>query len=101
VVAGLQPGEHHAYGYPAAIRASNSWYQALEQDIADLATFPVVRTPILAMYADPDVEGPPSLLPGLQGVATNVTPLEIKNAGHYLAEDQPDAVISGLTAFFG
>jgi pimeloyl-ACP methyl ester carboxylesterase len=91
----------NAYGYPAAIRAGNGWYQALEQDIADLKTFRVVRTPILAMYADTAVEGPPSLLPGLKGRATAVTPLEIKNAGHYLVEDQPAAVIRGLTGFFG
>lgn len=91
----------HAYNDPAAIRASNGWYQAFGQDIADLATYPVVRTPILAMYADPLVEGPPALPVALKGIASNVTPLEIKNAGHYLAEDQPEAVIRGLTAFFG
>jgi pimeloyl-ACP methyl ester carboxylesterase len=90
-----------AYGYPAAIRAGNGWYQALEQDIADLKTFPVVATPILAMYADPAVEGLPSLLPGLRGRATAVTPLEITNAGHYFVEDQPGQMIRGLTGFFG
>jgi pimeloyl-ACP methyl ester carboxylesterase len=90
-----------AYDDPDAIRASNGWYQAFGQDIADLATYPVVRTPILAMYADVNVDGPPALLAGLKGTATDVTPLEIKNAGHYLAEDQPEAVIRGLTGFFG
>jgi pimeloyl-ACP methyl ester carboxylesterase len=90
-----------AYDDPAAIRASNGWYQAFGQDIADLATYPVVRTPILAMYADTKVEGPPELLAALQGIASDVTPLEIKNAGHYLAEDQPEAVTRGLTTFFG
>lgn len=91
-----------AYNSLDAIRASNGWYhQAFGQDIADLATYPVVRTPILAMYADTNVEGPPALLASLNGIASHVTPLEIKNAGHYLAEDQPQAVIDGLTAFFG
>jgi pimeloyl-ACP methyl ester carboxylesterase len=37
----------------------------------------------------------------LDGIASNVTPLEIKNAGHYLAEDQPQAVIGALIKFFG
>lgn len=90
-----------AYDDPAAIRATNGWYQAFGQDIADLATYPVVRTPILAMYADVNVEGPPALLAALDGIASDITPLEIKNAGHYLAEDQPEAVIQGLTSFFG
>jgi len=59
-----------------------------------------VSTPILALYADTTVEGPPSLLPALQGIASNVTPQEVKNAGHYLAEDQPSAVIQALTSYF-
>jgi pimeloyl-ACP methyl ester carboxylesterase len=90
-----------AYDYPDAIRASNGWYQAVSQDILDLATFPVVRTPILAMHGDTNVQGPPGMLPGLQGRASDVTPLEIKNAGHYMPEDQPKLVIHGLTSFFG
>lgn len=90
-----------AYDAPAAIRASNGWYQAWPQDIADLATYPVVNTPILAMYADVNVEPHPALPPSLQGIASDVTLLEIKNAGHYLAEDQPGAVIDGLIKFFG
>ena len=90
-----------AYDSPAAIRASNAWYQAFPQDIADLATYPVVRAPILAMYADVNVEGPPALPSSLQGIASDVTPLEIKNAGHYLAEDQPEAVAAALIKFFG
>lgn len=90
-----------AYNSPDAIRASNGWYQAFGQDIADLASYPVVHTPILAMYADTNVEGSSALLAALNGIASDVTPLEIKNAGHYLAEDQPQAVIDGLIKFFG
>lgn len=86
-----------AYDYPDAIRASNGWYQAFGQDIADMGTYPVVQTPILAMYADAE---PDSLLPGLAGKAAQVTPLEIKNAGHYFPEEQPTQVIAGLTSFF-
>lgn len=90
-----------AYDYPEAIRASNGWYQAVPQDILDLARFPVVRTPILARHGDINVQGPPSMLPGLEGRASDVAPLEIKNAGHYMPQDQPKRVINGLTSFFG
>jgi pimeloyl-ACP methyl ester carboxylesterase len=91
----------NAYNYPDAIRASNGWYQALIQDIADAATYPVVRTPILAMHADVNVEGPPEMLASLANRAADVRALEIKDAGHYFPEEQPEAVVRGLTEFFG
>jgi pimeloyl-ACP methyl ester carboxylesterase len=90
-----------AYNYPDAIRSANGWYQAFGQDIADMATYPVVDTPILAMHADTQVEGPPAMLASLPGSAARVQPVEIKNAGHYFPEDQPQAVIQGLIKFLG
>lgn len=86
-----------AYDQPEAIRASNGWYQAFGQDIADMGTYPVVQVPILAMYADAE---PNSLVPGLDGKAASVTPLEISSAGHFFPEEQPDQVIQGFTQFF-
>ena len=40
-------------------------------------------------------------MPALQAVASDVTPQEIKDAGHYLPEDQPSEVIRALASHFG
>jgi pimeloyl-ACP methyl ester carboxylesterase len=40
----------YAYSRPEAIRAAGGWYRTFGQDIADLATYPRVATPIAALH---------------------------------------------------
>lgn len=86
-----------AYSYPDAIRAGNGWYQAFGQDIVDVATYPRVTMPVLAMAS----EGNTFLRDQVAARATDVTGVEIAGSGHLLAEEQPEAVVQGLVKFFG
>jgi pimeloyl-ACP methyl ester carboxylesterase len=88
----------HAYSPPDAIRAGNAWYQTFSQDIIDEKTYPKLTMPILALAAAGNYDYLNSLLPGK---ATDVRIDKIENAGHYLPEEQPNAIISRLTDFFG
>jgi pimeloyl-ACP methyl ester carboxylesterase len=86
------------YSYPAAIEGGNGWYQAFNTDIADMNTYGKVTAPMLGLaaglfYGQMQAELPP------QG--TNVQVVQIQNAGHYLVEEQPKAVIQQFQAFFG
>jgi pimeloyl-ACP methyl ester carboxylesterase len=86
----------NAYASPDAIRAGNGWYQTFGQDIIDGQTYPELTLPVQAMYA----QGNTSLVQSLAGRAGNVQPVQINDSGHYLAEEQPDAVTAALTPFF-
>ena len=87
-----------AYGDPEAIRASNGWFQAFGQDIVDLASYGKVTAPMLGL-AEPLFFGFFQQLLPAEG--TDVRVVEVKNSGHFLVEEQPEAVIEALTGFFG
>jgi pimeloyl-ACP methyl ester carboxylesterase len=86
-----------AYDAPDAISASNGWYRAFAQDIADARSYPVLAMPLLGLGGIyyPFV---PALLEGRVADARYV---EFKGAGHYLAEERPDDLVRELIAFFG
>ncbi|WP_433683545.1 alpha/beta fold hydrolase [Nocardia sp. CA-119907] len=86
-----------AYSRPEAIRAAGSWYRTFGRDIADLATYPQVTTPIAALH----FPGHTDLLTSLADTATTFQSSEIPDTGHYLAEEQPERVAETLAAFFG
>ena len=86
-----------AYNTPEAIRASNGWYQAFHQDIADGKTYAKLTPPVLGLASVLSHDQMAAALPNL---ATTFRTAAI-NAGHWLAEEQPDAVASELMAFFG
>jgi pimeloyl-ACP methyl ester carboxylesterase len=54
--------------------------------------------PVLAVRADQG--SMPDLVAQLKVIATNVTGTAIADCGHYLAEEQPDALARELVAFF-
>ncbi|GAA3887783.1 alpha/beta fold hydrolase [Streptomyces sp. NPDC002387] len=86
-----------AYDTPDAIRAGNGWYQTFGQDIADAEHYPILTMPLLGLGG---VHFPfvPALL---EGKVADATYVELKGAGHYLAEERPDERARELTAFFG
>ncbi|MDX6392537.1 MAG: hypothetical protein QOJ73_3600 [Streptosporangiaceae bacterium] len=87
-----------AYSYPDAIRASNGWFQTFGQDIADLASYGKITAPMLGL-ADPLFFG--FFQQVLPAEGTDVSVVEVKDTGHFLVEEQPQAVIDALTGFFG
>ncbi|MET0235115.1 MAG: alpha/beta hydrolase [Kibdelosporangium sp.] len=87
-----------AYSSPDAIRASNGWYQTFGQDITDLRTYPRLTLPVLGIASEPAAEflgGP------LRRQAADVRIEQITGSGHYVAEEQPEAVLAHLREFFG
>ncbi|MEU7243271.1 alpha/beta fold hydrolase [Streptomyces sparsogenes] len=87
-----------AYDSPAAIRAGNGWYRTMRQDVADLATYGRVTTPILTLAGE-------SSYPALReqmgpDKGTDIQVVEVKGSGHYLPEECPDAVIGAVLRFF-
>jgi pimeloyl-ACP methyl ester carboxylesterase len=87
-----------AYSYPDAIRAGNGWYQAFGQDIVDQRAYGKVTAPIMALASEDTYPGLRALLPTK---GTDVQVVRVANTGHYIPEEQPDAVVRSLTRFFG
>jgi pimeloyl-ACP methyl ester carboxylesterase len=87
----------HAYATPNAIRAGNGWYQAFNRDIQDQQDYQRLRTPMLVLGGD---HSNYRLLRDLMPAkGTDVTVVEVIDCGHYLPEEQPQAVIDALLAF--
>ncbi|GAA4610711.1 alpha/beta hydrolase [Actinoallomurus liliacearum] len=89
----------HAYSTEDAIRAGNAWYRAFGQDIEDEKTYAPVTAPILGLGGG---EGGHRLLQAiLADKGTDVQVVEVPDSGHYIPEEQPEAVVRHLTRFLG
>lgn len=88
----------HAYAGPDAIRAGNAWYQAFHQDVVDFAGYGKITAPFLGLTSEYSFESNQAVWSG-QG--TDVRVHKVPGTGHFLAEENPQAVISELTAFLG
>ncbi len=86
-----------AYDTPAAIRATNGWYQAFHQDIADLKTYGRVTAPMLGIACPLNHDRLARVLPE-QG--TDVRVVRVENSSHWIPEEQPELVAELLTDFF-
>ncbi|BDM69607.1 hydrolase [Streptomyces nigrescens] len=87
-----------AYSSDEAIRAGNAWYRALPQDIADGKTYAPLSAPVLALGGG---EGTRALLePVLAPRVTDLEIVEVPDSGHYIAEEQPEAVVGHFLRFF-
>jgi pimeloyl-ACP methyl ester carboxylesterase len=87
-----------AYSSPDAIRASNGWFQTFGQDIDALASYGKITAPMLGL-ADPLFIGVFQQVLPAEG--TDVSVIEVKDTGHFLVEEQPQAVIDAVAEFFG
>jgi pimeloyl-ACP methyl ester carboxylesterase len=86
-----------AYDTPEAIRATNSWYQAFHQDIADMNGYGKVTAPILGLGCPINVERLRRVLPE-QG--TDVRVERVDDSSHWIPEEQPELVSKLLLEFF-
>ncbi|MFD4997587.1 alpha/beta fold hydrolase [Streptomyces buecherae] len=89
----------HAYDTREAIRAGNGWYQTMRQDIADLATHAPVTLPILTLAGETSYAALREQMGPDKG--TDIRVVEVAGSGHYVPEEQPEAVVRELLAFFG
>jgi pimeloyl-ACP methyl ester carboxylesterase len=87
------------YAMPGALRAGFEYYRAFPADVKQNQAFAKhkLTMPVLG------IGGAGSLGPivgeELRNVATNVQAVQIEGAGHWVAEEQPDAVTDALLKF--
>jgi pimeloyl-ACP methyl ester carboxylesterase len=87
------------YAVPESLHAGFEYYRAIDQDIADQRARAgrKLMMPVLALGGEfSNGEG---VGRSLDGIAENLTTGVIANAGHWLPEEQPAAVIERLRAF--
>jgi pimeloyl-ACP methyl ester carboxylesterase len=86
-----------AYSTAAAIRAGNSWYQTLTQDIEDQKSYGLIQVPMLGIAS----LASPYLSMQLPAKGTDVRVVDVPTSGHFLPEEQPDAVVAAITGLIG
>ncbi|HRD77158.1 MAG TPA: alpha/beta hydrolase [Hyphomicrobiaceae bacterium] len=97
------------YSQPGAMRSGFNIYRALDQDAADNRAFLAkekLRMPVLAVGGACGIPHPFGRGRGtepeesLRRCATNVTGLVIPECGHFIPEEQPQALTEALLKFF-
>jgi len=92
---------HYAklYARPGAMKGALSQFQAFRQDAKDnLESMKTKLTmPVLAVGGEKSFAGLEAV--AMRNAATNVTELVIPRAGHWLMEEEPAAVVQGVTSF--
>ncbi|TXJ79194.1 alpha/beta hydrolase [Streptomyces lavendulae] len=87
-----------AYDTPEAIRASQAWFQAYQQDIDDFRGYGKLSVPVLGLAYGGFYDYMNRVLPTC---GSDVRVVEVKNTRNYMVEEQPETVAAELTAFFG
>jgi pimeloyl-ACP methyl ester carboxylesterase len=92
-----------AYSAPGAMRAAFELYRAFEQDAEDNREFlrlnGKLNIPVLAVWGKISNSGP-ILEEMMREVAGDVTGLEISGAAHWIPEENPVALTTGLLSLF-
>ncbi|MFJ6665437.1 alpha/beta fold hydrolase [Streptomyces sp. NPDC091383] len=86
------------YDTPEAIRASQAWFQAYQQDIDDFHGYGKLSVPVLGLAYGGFYDYMNRVLPTC---GSDVRVVEVKNTRNYMVEEQPETVAAELTAFFG
>jgi pimeloyl-ACP methyl ester carboxylesterase len=91
-----------AYAAPGAMPAGLELYRAFDRDAEDNRTALDERgkltIPVLAVGGEASTTGP-LMADMMREMATNVTELRVPNTGHWIAEENPEALLDGLRAF--
>jgi pimeloyl-ACP methyl ester carboxylesterase len=92
----------HAYSAAGALRAGLELYRAFDRDIEDnrqgLAERGKLTVPVLAVGGQASTTGP-LMAEMMREVADNVSELRVPRAAHWIAEENPAALVEGLMAF--
>ncbi|MCC8410767.1 alpha/beta hydrolase [Mucilaginibacter sp. UR6-1] len=81
------------YDQPERIRASNAWYQTFNQDIADAKTYSKFKMPVLGIASNVSYGFYQYALPM---IADDYTIVHLKGTGHYMFEENPEAVYEAV-----
>jgi len=91
-----------AYAAPGAMRAGFELYRAFDRDVEDnrnaLAGRGKLTLPVLAVGGAASTTGP-LMAAMMREVANDVTELLVPRAGHWIAEENPGALLEGLKSF--
>ncbi|GAA1445154.1 alpha/beta hydrolase [Nocardiopsis tropica] len=86
-----------AYSTADAIRSGNAWYRAFNTDIEHERDYGKVEAPLLALGGDESNYA--YLRDVMPSKGADVRVAEIADCGHYLPEEQPEAVVDALESF--
>lgn len=84
-----------AYSSRDAIRAGDAWYQAFPQDALDDEKYSKLTMPILGLGGP----GYAWLADTLNRHATDVKAIKLQDSGHFIAEEQPQEMLSSVADF--
>lgn len=94
--------QHYAklYARPGAMRAAFAQFNAIRQDAEDnkVAMAEKLTMPVLAIGGEKSFGANEAVV--MRNAATDVTELVVPNAGHWLMEEAPSAIIAAVRAFF-
>ena len=91
------------YRQPGALRAGFAYYRALNKDVADNQTLLArgkLTMPVLALGGGKGFGRGAETLESLKRVALDVRGGVIEDCGHWMAEEQPEAVTRAVLDFF-
>ncbi|ONI86364.1 alpha/beta hydrolase [Actinosynnema sp. ALI-1.44] len=88
-----------AYDSPDAIRASNGWYQTFGQDAVDMKSYAPLTLPVLALTSRPADED--YAVKSLRKSVVDPRFEPIPGTGHYIPEEQPEAMVAAIRKFLG
>lgn len=93
-----------AYKAPGAMRAGFELYRTFDQDAADnrqlLQLHGKLTIPVLAVGGATSTSGS-FMETMMQEVATDVSALRIPNSAHWVAQENPEALLKGILQFLG
>ncbi|WP_342647444.1 alpha/beta hydrolase [Mucilaginibacter sp. CSA2-8R] len=84
------------YNDPERIRASNAWYQTFNQDIEDAKSYNQLKMPVLGIASNVSYGFYQYALPML---AAQYNLVHLADTGHYMFEENPEAVNNAVISF--
>lgn len=89
-----------SYSVAGAARGAFHWFGAFPQDVKDNAVYTKHKLPMPVLSMAGDHSTGPFLGDMIKGVATTVSVVVIKNAGHWIVQENTPEVQAGLLSFF-
>ncbi|WP_412467947.1 alpha/beta fold hydrolase [Pedobacter sp. KLB.chiD] len=86
----------YVYNQSERIRASNGWYQAFPQDIADAQHYSKLRMPVLGIASNVASGFYQYALPT---IAENYQLVNLENTGHFMFEENPSGVYEAILMY--
>ncbi len=88
-----------AYSAPGAMHAAFQWYRAFDEDIRQNRPQLRVKLSMPVLMLGGAQSGAPMMLETAREIATRYETGSIENCGHWMAEEQPEAVAEHILAF--